>query len=97
MAADLLICPNDGAPPVTVAMIRDRLVTSNLPCRIEIEDGEPWIVFDALESDLVFTVTDDAYASSAVLQSVMDDDPELTERVFQVFETFGWSYVEGTF
>ena len=97
MAADLFICPNDGAPPITVEEIRNRFVASQLPCNIESEDGDPWLVFDGQRSDLVFTVTPDGHASSAVLQAVTDDDPELADRVFQVFETFGWSYVEGTF
>src|SRR5438093_2356352 len=97
MAADLFICPNDGAPPITVEEIRDRFLTSTLPCNIEIDDGDSWIVFDGHQSDLVFTVSPDGNASSAVLQAVMDDDPDFAGRVIGVFETFGWSYVEGTF
>ena len=75
MGADLFICPNEGAAPITVEQIRDRLGTAGFPCRIEAED-EPWIVFDGHETDLIFTVEADGYAGSAVMQASVDDDPD---------------------
>src|SRR5438093_7225474 len=66
MGADLLICPKEDAAPITVEQIRERLFTAGLPCNIETHDGEPWIVFDGHESDLVFTVEADGRAASAV-------------------------------
>ena len=97
MGADLFICPKEGAPTITVAEIRDRFVAAGLPCTIETHDGEPWIVFDGHESDLLFTVQADGRAGSAVMQASMDDDPSFDDRVCGVFESFGWSYVEDTF
>jgi hypothetical protein len=97
MGADLFICPNEGASPITVAEIRERFVAAGLPCIIETHDAEPWIVFDGHESDLVFTVEADGRARSAVMQASIDDDPNFGERVFGVFQSFGWSYIEDTF
>jgi hypothetical protein len=97
MSADLFICPNDEAPPITVPEIQDRFVKSQLPCNVDTEAGAPWLVFDGHQSDLVFTVTPDGYASSAVLQAAMDDAPDFADRVFEVFNQLGWSYIEDTF
>jgi hypothetical protein len=96
MAADLFICPKDDAPPITVEQVQQRFVAAGLPCTIETHD-ELWIVFDGHESDLVFTVEADGRAGSAVMQASMDDDPDFGEKVFSVFESFGWSYVEDTY
>lgn len=96
MGADLLICPDEDAAPITVEQIRDRLATAGFPCHIEPEDG-PWIVFDGHESDLIFTVEANGYAGSAVMQASLDDDPAFSDRVFKVFESFGWSYIEDTY
>jgi hypothetical protein len=97
MGADLLICPQEDAARITVEQIRERFVTAGLPCAIETHDGEPWIVFDGHESDLVFTVEADGRAGSAVMQASLDDDLAFGDRVFGVFESFRWSYVEATF
>ena len=97
MGADLFICPKEDAAPITVEQIRERLVTAGLPCNIETHDGDPWIVFDGRQSDLVFTVETDGRAGSAVMQASLDDDPAFGDRVFDVFESFNWSYVEDTF
>jgi len=96
MPIDLFICPEEGAESITVELIRERFVSAGLPCSIEMHD-EPWIVFDGRESDLVFTVDAEGRASSAVMQASMNDDPEFGERVFAVFETFGWSSGEDSF
>ena len=68
-----------------------------LPRNFEDHDAEPWIVFDGHKSDLVFFVEADGRAGSAVMQASMDDDPTSSERVFAVFESCGWGYVEDTF
>jgi len=96
MSADLFICPKEDAAPITVEQIRERFISAGLPCTIETHD-EPWIAFADHESDLVFTIEADGRAGSAVMQASSDDDPAFGERVFSVFESFGWSYIEDTF
>ena len=96
MSADLFICPKEDAAPITVEQIRERFISAGLSCSIETHE-EPWIVFDGYESDLVFTVEADGSAGSAVMQASSNDDLAFGERVFRVFESFGWSYVEDTF
>jgi hypothetical protein len=97
MAAELLICPNEEAAPMTVEAIRERFVSAGIACAVERHDDEPWIVFNGRESDLGFTVEPDGKATSAVLQAVSGDDPAFWEQVLEVFESFGWSYMEETF
>lgn len=96
MPADLLILPKENSAPITVEQIRERFISAGLPCTIETHD-QRWIVFSDHESALVFTVELDGQASSAVIQASPADDPTFVERVFNIFESFGWSYVEDTF
>ena len=96
MSLDLFICPKKDATLIALEQLRERFISAGLPCTIKPDDG-PWIVFDGHNTNLVFTIETDGRASSAVLQAGVEKDLTLVPRIFSVFESFGWSYVEGSF
>jgi hypothetical protein len=62
MSLDMFICPNAGAPPITVEEIWARLVAAHFPGVIYVDH---WIIFAGYESNWHFTVTTEGHASSA--------------------------------
>jgi hypothetical protein len=73
-----------------------RLTEAGYPCREEPDEYGHWLVFDGLESRLIFSVEDGAAVFVTFEMSLSDPD-EAIEGVGRVFADAGWDTEPGEY
>jgi hypothetical protein len=87
------VLPDDG-PRRPVGDYVRRLAEAGYPCREQPDEYGHWVVFDALESILNFSVEDDAAVFVTFEMSLSDPD-EAIEGIGRVFAEAGWDTEPG--
>jgi len=84
--------PENRPASATVEEIRDRLVASGLPCKIERRGNEARIIFERRQCFLLFTVNPSGRPLTASMPDTTDYDAEFAHAVFDVFDSIGWKF-----
>ncbi len=80
---------------VTIAEICERFTAAGLPCKAERDHEEVRIIFEGRKSNLLFTVNASGRPLTATMPDETDYDAEFASVIFEVFDSFGWSYAPG--
>ena len=94
MTEDFISEPKEYPSNITVEQIREQFFAAGLPCHIEHSPREAWVFFNGHTSRLVLTLNAAGHPIMAEMETANDYDAEFACAVFDVFDSFGWSYQE---
>lgn len=84
--------PKEHPPTITATEICERFTAAGLPCKAERQLQEVRIVFQGRKSNLVFTVNALGNLLTATMPEESDYNADFACRLFEVFDSIGWSY-----
>ncbi|HKW29587.1 MAG TPA: hypothetical protein VJT54_09645 [Verrucomicrobiae bacterium] len=84
--------PKEHPPTITVAEICERFNAAGLPCKAERQNDDVKVVFNGRKSNLLFTVNPSGNLLTATMPEESDYNADFACRLFEVFDSIGWSY-----
>jgi hypothetical protein len=94
MTEDFISEPKEYPSTITVDQIREQFFAAGLPCHLEHSPREAWVFFEGRTSRLVLTLNAAGLPITAEMVAANDYDAEFACVIFDVFDSFGWSYEE---